>query len=227
MFYIYAISFDKSVQIPYITVMANNVNILKASFRGKVGSVYGDDSRGVAKVKAIPFSHAPTKESVKQQCRAFECLNRVSSGIAKYGWAYLNLSDKKMLRHNAVASWLKAGVGNASFDFSKLAETIGTNGTTEIETVSVNRLSGSFSINFSLTGVPVPDNKNNAVVVLLCDDTGKVILGDNPKSNDYSFSGVARLFTERRYFVVVFQSFKNNGKWKTTGYAYKECSYLE
>lgn len=207
--------------------MANNVNILKASFRGKVGSVYGDDSRGVAKIKAIPFSHAPTKDSVKQQCRAFECLNRVASGIAKYGWAYLNLSDKKMLRHNAVASWLKAGVEGASFDFSKLAETIGTNGTTEIETVSVNRLTGSFSINFSLTGVTTPDNKNNAVVVMLCDDTGKVVFGDNPKTSDYSFSGVARLFTERRYFVVVFQSFKNNGKWKTTGYAYKECSYLE
>lgn len=208
-------------------LMANNVNLLKASFNGRVGQVYGDDSKGIAKVKAMPFSHAPTRDSIKQQCRAFECLNRLASGIAKYGWKYLSLSDRKMLRHNAVASWLKAGVGDAEFDFSKLADTIHTDGTTEIENCTVNRVSGNFAINFSLTGVETPDNENNAVVVMLCDDSGKVIFGDNPRYADYSFSGVARLFTEHQYFVVVFQSHKTNGKWRTNGYAYKECAYTE
>lgn len=220
---------DKSEQIPYIKFMANNVNLLRASFRGKVGAVYGDDSRGVAKVKAIPFSHAPTAPKVKAQCRAFECLNRFSAGIAKEFWKYLSLSDKKSLRHNAVASWLKIGVDGGAWQPTRLGETIGTDTSSVIGECTVNRVSGAFTISASVTGGAVIDNESHAFYIALVDDTGKVIFCDHPANASYAYSGMARLFSEHRYFVAMFQSIKNSvtKKWKTTGYDYKEVSYVE
>ena len=209
--------------------MANNVNILKASFNGKLGAVYGDNSKGVAKVKAIPFSHAPTKESVKNQCRAFECLNRFSSGVAKTFWKYLSLSDRKLLRHNAVAQSFKGAVTGGVWNPALLASIIGTDGNTEITAHTVNRVSGEFSIGVQTLNGITPDNRSVALFVALMDDTGKVIFSDNPASANYASTGVARLFSERQYYVVVFRSHFNetSKKWKTNGFVLQECIYNE
>lgn len=208
--------------------MANNVNILKASFNGKVGAVYGDNSRGVAKVKAIPFSHTPTAETVKAQCRAFECLNRFSAGIAKNFWKFLSLSDKKLLRHNAVAKWLAIGVTDKQWQPSLLGETIGSGNNIEITKKEVDRINGSFEMSISVSGDNIPNNNNVALYLALVDDQGKVIFAVTPTGATYSFKGVARLFSERRYFVTTFLSVQNsvNKKWKTSNFVYAETNYI-
>lgn len=207
--------------------MARNLNVLKASFDGKVGEVYGDTSNGTAKVKAMPFSRTPASAKVKEQCRAFESLNRLASGISKNFFPYLNLSDKKMLKHNAVASWLKAGISDAQFSFEKLGDIIGVDGSTQIGNSVVNRKNGDFTIDAVITNGDVPDNVENAFWVALVDDMGHVIYSNVPKSQGFAYSGVAKLSEERKYFTVAFQSHKNpyTKKWRTNGYAVAECAY--
>lgn len=209
--------------------MANRMSILKASFAGKLGAVYGDDSKGIAKVKAIPFSRRPAKPIVISQCRAFECLNRFSAGVAKDFWQYLNLNDRKMLRHNAVASWLKGAIQNAQWRFDLLGETIGVDGSTQISNCVVNRTTGEFTINAIVTSGEIPDGISNAFWVALMDDQGKVIYSNVPLAQGIGFTGLAKLSELRRYFCVAFQSHKNplNGKWQTNGFAYAECEYTD
>lgn len=224
---IYKNILDVYKKIDYTVPMARDTNILKASFRGRLGETYGDVSRGTAKIKAIPFSRSPAKESVKQQCRAFECLNRLASGIARNFFKYLNLSDKKMLRHNAVAQWLKAGISDAEFSFEKIGTVIGVDGSTQIGSCVVNRENGDFTIDAVITSGIIPDGVENAFWVALVDDMGKVIYEVVPKSQGFAYTGVAKLSADRKYFCVAFQSHKNpyTKKWHTDGYAFAECNY--
>lgn len=100
------------------------MNTLNAEYIGKVGQTYGVRQYGKSIEKAIPFSHTPHNVTQTRSVRAFEKLNRFSSYVAKTFWRYLNLSDKKMYRHNAVAQWLKPVVKDHSFRLDNLVEVI-------------------------------------------------------------------------------------------------------
>ncbi len=100
------------------------LNLLKANYTGKVGETYGVEQYKKAIVKAIPFSHTPHNDKQNKSCRAFSLLNRLSATIAKNFWAYLDLSDKKMYRNNAVAQWLKPLLQDHEFILSKISDVI-------------------------------------------------------------------------------------------------------
>ena len=100
------------------------MNTLNAEYIGKVGQTYGVRQYGKSIEKAIPFSHTPHNVTQTRSVRAFEKLNRFSSYVAKTFWRYLNLSDKKMYRHNAVAQWFKPCVRNHSFQLENLVAVI-------------------------------------------------------------------------------------------------------
>lgn len=100
------------------------MNTLNGSFVGKVGVTYGVRQYGKNIQKAVPFSHSPHNATQKNSVRAFEKLNRFASFVARVFWQFLNLTDKKMLRHNAVAKWLAPVVKNHSFDLENIAEVI-------------------------------------------------------------------------------------------------------
>ena len=51
------------------------VNLLTASFDGKLGETYGAKWKSTHTIKAIPFSHAPHGEKATNAVRAFEKLN--------------------------------------------------------------------------------------------------------------------------------------------------------
>jgi len=101
-----------------------NMNLLQSNFSGKLGHVVGTRYKGQSVVKSKPIGKLPPKGLQGASVRAFECLNRVSAHIAKTLWVYLDLSEKKMLRHNAVAHWLKPLVQEHIFDIGALYSVI-------------------------------------------------------------------------------------------------------
>jgi hypothetical protein len=83
------------------------LNLLKADFTGTVGSVYGAKWKGKSLIKSRPFGKSPPTVKQNNAVRAFECVNRVGVIFAKIWWPYLGLTDKTMLKHNAVARILR------------------------------------------------------------------------------------------------------------------------
>lgn len=105
------------------------MNTINGSYIGKVGKTYGVRQYRKNIEKVVPFSHAPHNVTQTNSVRAFEKLNRFASFVARVFWQFLNLLDKKTLRHNAVASWLKPAIKNHDFELENLAEIIPPNPT--------------------------------------------------------------------------------------------------
>ena len=105
------------------------MNTINGSYIGKVGKTYGVRQYRKNIEKVVPFSHAPHNATQTNSVRAFEKLNRFASFVARVFWQFLNLSDKKTLRHNAVASWLKPAIKTHAFELENLAEIIPPNPT--------------------------------------------------------------------------------------------------
>ena len=124
------------------------INILRADYIGKVGQTYGVRQYRKSFVKATPFSHTPHNATQNKSVRAFEKLNRLSSYIAKTFWSNLNLSDKKMYKHNAVANWLKPVVKNHNFQLENIVEVIKPNETLRLTNVTIDFSAKDASITF-------------------------------------------------------------------------------
>lgn len=193
------------------------MNLLKASVRGKLGELYGTETKGQAILHAIPFSHAPHSEKQTKSVRAFEKVNRIAGGLAKYFWQYLHLSDAKMLRHNAVASWLKPLIVNHNFDLSKITDIVTDKGTASIEAATVNFSASSFALEVSFSSLPTPV-QNAQGAVLLVDQNGKVIFGNSFSGASYAYAGIARLDETLSYFVLLFRSDYNGFKWQPNSF---------
>lgn len=127
------------------------MDLLKATINGKIGNVYGARQRAQTYLKAVPFSHTPHSQSQTKSVRAFEKLNRLSAGIAKGFWQFMGLSDRKMLKHNAVAALLKPAIENKTFLISNLGKVIKKDGTTEILNFVVDRENNSILLEAQTT----------------------------------------------------------------------------
>ena len=114
------------------------MNTLRADYIGRVGQTYGVRQYGKSIEKAVPFSHSPHNATQTRSVRAFEKLNRFSSYVARTFWRYLNLSDKTMYKHNAVAKWLKPAVENHSFQLENLIQVIKPNQSIGLGTVDID-----------------------------------------------------------------------------------------
>lgn len=100
------------------------MDLLKASYTGSLGNTTGAKWKNKAVIKAKIWSKAPPTASQTASVRAFECLNRLASAIAKVGFKQLPLSAKKMLPHNAVAQWLKPTIKNKLWEPQNISEVI-------------------------------------------------------------------------------------------------------
>ena len=189
------------------------MNILKASVVGKLGEMYGTETKGQAVLHAIPFSHAPHSQTQTKSVRAFEKVNRIAGGLSKYFWPYLHLSDKKMLRHNAIASWLKPLIVNHEFVLSNLADIVVDRNNTSIEAATVNFLSSSFALEVSLSALPTP-SANAQGCVLLIDENGKVIYGSSFTGASFAYAGIARLDETLSYYALLFRSDYTGTRWQ-------------
>lgn len=146
------------------------MNTLKADYVGKVGQTYGVRQYGKSIEKAIPFSHAPHNTIQTESVRAFEKLNRFAAYVAKTFWKYLNLSDKTMYRHNAVAQWFKPCVKNHEFSLSNLVEIIKPNPTLSLESVNLDLSNKTASITFVNTPLNAYTTEEKVFIALVTDN---------------------------------------------------------
>lgn len=201
------------------------INILTASFNGKLGELYGTKQFGEKLVKAIPFSHAPHSKTQKNSFTAFACLNRFSSGIAKQFFSYMGLSNKKMLKHNAVANLFKPCVQNHVFNISNLADVIKIDGSTAIDMFNIDYGNNTIRVDFSTTWEN--DRERGASwVCFVIDSLGRPVDIKNPNGQVFSMTIKKPLSQEIGYIAGSFRADKVNGKVKLHGLALSKKIYI-
>lgn len=147
-----------------------NINLLRADYVGKVGQTYGVRQYRKSIAKAIPFSHAPHNATQRRSVRAFEKLNRFSAYVARTFWRYLNLSDKKMYKHNAVAKWFSPAVKNHSFELENLNEVIPSNETLSFGDISFDFDSRIATVDFVNSPYSNITTRENIFIALVTDN---------------------------------------------------------
>lgn len=198
------------------------INLLKADYIGKVGQTYGVRQYGQGIVKATPFSHSPHNTAQTKAVRAFEKLNRFSSYVAKTFWRYLNLSDKKMYKHNAVAKWLGVAVESGTFKLENLVKVIPSNPSLRFESVNIDFTSKKATV--AIENSPLsPITTREDIFIALVTDNGTVKSGG-------AFSSISQtleLSWDYTDFVtisvVMFKSSVQQGKKIINGF----CLYSE
>lgn len=193
------------------------MNLLKASIRGKVGELYGTQTKGQAILHAVPFSHAPHSQTQTKSVRAFEKVNRIAGGMAKNFWKYLNLSDAKMLKHNAVASWLKPLIVDHEFVLPNITTLVVDRADTSIEAATVNTSTGAFALEASFSALQTPAT-NTQGAILLVDENGKVIYGAGFSGASFAYASVARLDDTLEYYALLFRSDWTGTKWQPNSF---------
>jgi len=152
------------------------INLLKADYVGKVGQTYGVRQYRQSIVKATPFSHSPHNATQNKSVRAFEKLNRFSAYVARTFWRNLNLSDKKMYKHNAVANWLKPAVKTHGFQLANIAEVIKPNSSLTIQSVVFDFEARTASVTFQNEKFN-PLVTSEKIFIALVSDNGTVKAG--------------------------------------------------
>lgn len=202
------------------------VNLLTGSYVGKVGEQYGSDWKGIHCIKAVPFSHAPHSETQTKSVRAFECVNRIAGSLAKKFWKNLNLSDRKMLKHNAVAQFLKPLIFDHAFVISNWSALCRQDGNTFISQANIDRLAGTFSCAAVLTDIGTWSDSTESCV-LLVDEVGKVVMCETFSGQSFSQSIMALLDPGRRYYCLLARSDLVRNKWFPNSFTIRECLYLD
>lgn len=183
------------------------MNILSASVQGKLGVVYGVKQKKAHVLKAIPFSHSPHNETQTKCVRAFEKLNRLSGGIAKIAFPYLNLSDKKVLKHNAVATWLKPLIEDKTFQPSKLADIIEPSDETKINTFEVDYEKNIITVSAETTE-EVSEEEGKKWFFLVFDDFGYIFARTSPQEKTHEATIRTKIIEGRKYYAMAFRSDK-------------------
>jgi hypothetical protein len=190
------------------------LNLLNGSFKGKLGSVSGTKVHGVSVVRAVPFSKAPASEAQSGSFVAFYSLNRIASKISSLFWNYLNLSDKKMLRHNAVSSWLSPCIADHVFDPYLISSVIGTERACIDISLSVSAEDGKATLFVERNSVPPA-----SWLVLLFDDSGKVFMSELPSDAILSKDIFSVFSINRTYYLMSIRADFMDGKSVVAGFS--------
>jgi hypothetical protein len=198
------------------------INLIKASFKGRLGQLTGTSWKGKPVVKAAVFSKAPPTNAQTQSVRAFEKLNRIAGAIAKAGFQYLNLSDKKILKHNAVARWLKPAISGHAFDPAKIAQVIPPGADLAYVNYTYNRTSQNHLIGIKLSSQNTP-KLGSKVFLLVFDDSAKVAFVDCLDLKSFNLS-LSLPFPEYMvYSLIVFTSTPGLKGYEIKNFAYRKA----
>jgi hypothetical protein len=132
------------------------MNLLKAGFTGRLGQLSGAVVNHKYILKAGVFSKAPPTPRQTNNVRAFEALNRIAGAISKAGFQYLGLTEKNMLRHNAIAKFLKPAIKNHFFEPSLISEVIPADNSLRLVNFSANASKNSVAIALVLDTSYIP-----------------------------------------------------------------------
>lgn len=91
------------------------LNLIKSNFTGQVGAFTGQRYKGRNVIKSNEHKKRHPNTVQTKSVRAFECLNRMASSCVRDLWPYLGLSDRKQLKHNALASHWKPLIADHTF----------------------------------------------------------------------------------------------------------------
>ena len=192
------------------------LNLLTSSYNGKLGEAYGVTQYHKKYVKAVPFSHTP-HNSLQTRCvRSFEILNRFSSTVSKYFFSYMNLSSKKMSKHNAVAKLFKPLISTHVINFSKITEVFGNTETFFVSTAEYDEDTQRFYV--------VIQNLSNEL--LYSDSVYFIGIFSNNGIfkggiTDHASSGAYRFYLNSPYdeedFLIVLRSVKKSSRYYLFG----------
>lgn len=190
-----------------------NINLLQSGYTGKVGQTYGVKQYKKYIAKAIPFSHTPHNKKQKNSLDAFIKLNRMSAKIAKHFFPYLNLSDKKMYKSNAVANFLKGLVSNNEFHINKLNDCVPV--ATDLEIASFFFDPDTLDIDLSINNnADITDPFNQKLLLFFLTNTGEVKAIKSGYGRSLSLNTKINYINFYNYYLVAFKSTKINKKWK-------------
>lgn len=157
------------------------MELLKAGYTGKVGTIYGSKGHGKINAKVVPFSHTPHNENQKQAFSAFACLLRLSVFISKKLWEFLGLSNRKMLKQNAVAQWLKPLISAKTFDMSKFTDLIKDDHSQVISMARYVKSTQEIRIDFERT-VERPQGVKSKTLIIVADNVGRGYVADSTEN---------------------------------------------
>lgn len=201
------------------------LNLLKGSFSGKLGELYGSKQYGNYYAKAIPFSHAPHSIKQKSSFTAFARLNRFASGITKVFFNYMGIENGDMLKHNAIAKAFKITVKDNVFRLQNLSEIIANDGTTSTSNITLRYNTNILSANFSTTE-SVDKENNRAWVCFIISNNGEVIIADAPNEATATLTSSKPLSPGVGYIAGAFRADKENGKIKLHGFSFSQIMYV-
>ncbi len=202
------------------------MNILNGTYHGRLGRTTGVKWKNKEVVKGKIWSKTPNNETQTKSVRAFECLNRIASAIAKNWWQWLGLSDSKMLKHNAVARLLKDCVTGHTFTpagFFPCFHKDGTNAllshTWDNETKML-----SFKAQTYLSGTL---GRDFSWMVLVFDLKGKVYYVSVPPTKTVEISIYIPYENENEPFILLLNSVKDGKKYRLGGLVLNDFVVLE
>lgn len=201
------------------------LNLLKGSFNGKLGELYGSKQFGNYYAKAIPFSHAPHNTKQKSSFSAFAKLNRFSSGLAKIFFDYMGINNNGMLKHNAIAKAFKITVKNNVFRFQNLSEIIAMDGTTTTSGIELHYDTNILSASFSTT--EEVDKKNNKTwVCFIISNEGEVIVADVPNGTTATITSSKPISPGVGYIAGAFRADKKDKNIVLHGLSFSQIMYI-
>lgn len=198
------------------------INLLKADYIGKVGQTYGVRQYRQSLVKATPFSHTPHNTAQTKAVRAFEKLNRFSSYVAKTFWRNLNLSDKKMYKHNAVAKWLGITVESGTFKLENLITVIPSNSSLRFGNIEIDFNSKTATVAVENSPLSPVTTKEDIFIALVADN-GTVKAGGAFSSTSQTLQFSWDYTDFLTLSIVMFKSSVQQGKKIINGF----CLYSE
>jgi len=180
-------------------------DLLKGSFTQKLGETYGSTWKGKAIIKAVPFSKAPPTKKQTDNVRAFECLNRLSSTIARIGFLNTGLDASQIHKHNAVAKFLKPVIKNHIFEPSNIKEVIPEGKNIYITALSFNKTTKNLIIGFDLSEKFVTVS-GQQVFFIVFDNKGRTYYSRLLNPARFSTSITLDHSADLVYYAIVFLS---------------------
>lgn len=200
--------------------MAEN-KLLLGGFYGKAGSMVGQKWKDKIQVHARVFSKSPPSQLQTDNVRAFECLNRLSSALAKKWWPWLGLSDKEMHKHNAIAKWLKPLIATHTFEPDTLRSIIPNDGLAEITSLEYNQQTRFFTLD-AHTVLDVGTNPDCSWLVCVGDTYGNIFYCESPSARSISLAFQVPIEPLQSLFAFTMVSQKETKGFRISGLYYED-----
>lgn len=194
--------------------------LIQGTFHGSVGTLTGAKWKDKEVVKQKIWSKTPASPAQKSSVRSFECLNRLSSAIAKAWWYKLGLSNAKMHKHNAVAKLLAPVVANHTFDPSAIEEVFKADGTGKIDAYTFDPETNLLEFSASTT-LDVSAASGNSWLVVAFSVTGEVFLCESPAAATITRSLFVPVPADTEPYVMVLTTQKDRRRVRYGGFALK------